>query len=81
MDYDGSWHISNDTNLYIPRQYVRQLIALEHNINGDLWNWREFPFWDNVAKTGNSFIDFVKINYEMLSPRIQKATQKFIKCK
>lgn len=81
MDYDGSWHISNDINLYIPRQYVRQLIALEHNINGDLWNWREFPFWDNVAKTGNSFIDFVKINYEMLSPRIQKATQKFIKCK
>ena len=73
--------LSNDTNLYIPRQYVRQLIALEHNINGDLWNWREFPFWDNVAKTGNSFIDFVKINYEMLSPRIQKATQKFIKCK
>ena len=65
-------------NMYIPRQYVRQMIALEHNINSELWNWRRFPFWDNVEKTGNTFLDYVKNNYGELSTRIKKATRKFI---
>lgn len=78
MDYDGNWYISSDTELYIPRQYVRQLIALERNINGELWNWRRFPFWAEVEKTGNDFLDFVKNNFNKLSPRIREATKKFI---
>ena len=78
MDYDANWYISYDHNLYIPRQYVRQLIALEHNINGEFWNWRTFPFWDNVEKTGNDFLSYVKENYGELSTRIRKATAKFI---
>ena len=78
MDYDESWYISYDPNLYIPRQYVRQLIAMEHNINGELWNWRRFPFWENVKKTGNVFLDYVRNNYNNLSPRIRKATKKFL---
>lgn len=36
MDYDRKWYISYNPDLYIPRQYVRQLIAMEHNINGEL---------------------------------------------
>lgn len=78
MDYDGNWYISYDSNLYIPRQYVRQLIALEHGINSELWNWRRFPFWDNVEKTGNDFLTYVKENYGELSTRVKKATEKFI---
>ena len=78
MDYDENWYISYNPNMYIPRQYVRQMIALEHNINSELWNWRRFPFWDNVEKTGNTFLDYVKNNYGELSTRIKKATRKFI---
>ncbi len=77
-DYNNQWYISYDSELYIPRQYVRQLIALEHNIQGELWNWRRFPFWDNVEKTGNDFMDFIRHNYDKLSPRIRKATHNFI---
>lgn len=78
MDYDRNWYISYDSSLYIPRQYMRQLVAIEHNINDELWNWRTFPFWDNVEKTGNDFLSFVKNNYNELSTRIKKATEKFI---
>lgn len=78
MDYDRKWYISYNPDLYIPRQYVRQLIAMEHNINGELWNWRKYPFWDNVEKTGNDFLSFVKNNYGKLNTSIKKATEKFI---
>ncbi len=78
MDYDRKWYISYNPDLYIPRQYVRQLIAMEHNINGELWNWRKYPFWDNVEKTGKDFLSFVKNNYGKLNTSIKKATEKFI---
>ena len=79
MNYDGNWYISADPKLYIPRQYVRQLIALEHNIVGEFWNWRVYPFWNNVEKTGNDVLSFIKNNYDNLTPRIKKATEKFIR--
>ena len=80
MDYDGSLHISYDSELYIPRQYVRQLVALEHGITTELelWNWREYPFWENVEKTGNDVLKFIRDNYEQLSTRIKESTDSFI---
>lgn len=77
-DFNNKWYISSDPELYIPRQYVRQLVALEHNIQSELWNWRRFPFWDNVEKTGDDFLNFIRYNYNKLSPRIRQATAKFI---
>lgn len=78
INYDNKWYICSDTKLYIPRQYVRQLIALEQNINTDLWDWRRYPFWTNVEKTGNVFLDYIRTNYDYLPSRIQNATRKFI---
>ena len=78
INYDNKWYICSDTNLYIPRQYVRQLIALEQNINNDLWDWRRYPFWENVERTGNVFLDYVRTNYDYLPSQIQNATRKFI---
>lgn len=47
----SKWKINNDPELYIPRQYVRQLIAEEYNIPGDAWNWRIYPFIDIMHQT------------------------------
>lgn len=78
IDFDNQWYISSDTNLYIPRQYIRQLLAMELNISGDVWDWRHFPFWNNVEKTAETILSFIKDNFQSLSPRIQKATKKFV---
>lgn len=78
INYDNKWYICCDTNLYIPRQYVRQLLAIEQNINTDLWDWRSYPFWSNVEKTGKVFLEYVRNNYDYLPERIQNATRKFI---
>lgn len=78
INYDNKWYMCCDKKLYIPRQYVRQLIALEQNISNDLWDWRRYPFWFNVERTGNTFLDYVRNNYNYLPQRIQEATQKFL---
>lgn len=78
INYDNKWYMCCDKELYIPRQYVRQLIALEQNITNDLWDWRQYPFWSNVNRTANTILDYVRDNYDYLPARIQKATRKFI---
>lgn len=78
QDYKNSWHIAANKNVYIPRQYVRQLIAMEHGIETDLWNWREYPFWHNVLETGNTILEYLRANYEQLSSRIQSRVNNFI---
>lgn len=78
IGYDNEWYISSNTNLYIPRQYIRQILALGANIGGNVWDWRRYPFWNNVEKSGETFLQFVRDNFETLSTRIQKATEKFL---
>ena len=77
-DYYGNWYISYDEELYIPRQYIRQLIAAEHHFGGEIWNWRRYAFWDEAEKNGNDFLDFVRNNYLLLPKSIKDATRKFI---
>lgn len=77
-DYDDQWYISYDSELYIPRQFIRQLIALENNIAGELWNWREYPFWEEMNKNGYDFLKYVSENWNNLSSRIKERTEKFV---
>ena len=79
LDHNDNWHICYNKNFYIPRQYVRQLIAVEHNKKGEIWNWRKYPFWNNVKKNGDVFLNFIEKNFDNISPRIQKATEELIK--
>lgn len=78
IDYDGEWYISSDPKLYIPRQYIRQILALGAYIDGNVWDWRRYPFWNNVEKSGETFLQFVREKFDTLSPRIQRATEKFL---
>lgn len=70
----SKWKINNDPALYIPRQYVRQLIAEKYNIPGDAWNWRTHPFVDMMHQTVIDVVAALRDNKDLLSQRIQKNT-------
>lgn len=59
QDYDLEWYIVSNPNIYIPRQYVRQLVAEHLGLPGDLWNWRKYMFLDEVLETGKTIHDYI----------------------
>ena len=68
------WLINNDPKVYIPRQYVRQLIAEEYNIPGDAWNWRTHPFEDKMHQTIADIIKTLQKHEALLPERIRNNT-------
>lgn len=70
-----TWKINNDPRLYIPRQYVRQLIAKEYNIPGEAWNWRTHPFEDIMYQTVETISSVLIANHDSLPDRIKENTR------
>lgn len=68
------WYINNDPKLYIPRQYVRQLLAEEYNIPGDMWNWRTYPFVEKLHQTVADIQKALSDNWDDLPERIKENT-------
>ena len=68
------WLINNDPNLYIPRQYVRQLLAEEYNIPGEAWNWRTHPFEEEMHQTVRDISSALQNNISLLPERIRNNT-------
>lgn len=68
---DEHWIINNDPKLYIPRQYIRQIVAEEYNIPGELWNWRNYPFHEKMRQTTMLMARAIKNNWDNLPPRIK----------
>ena len=64
-----------DSNLYIPRQYVRQLLAEEYNIPGEGWNWRTHPYFEKMSMTDNQITSMLKENWDNLPQRIKDCTK------
>ncbi len=69
------WKISSDPALYIPRQYIRQLIAEEYKIPDEQWNWREYPFSLLRYRTVMDIHQAMRRNWNILSDRIKKNIQ------
>ena len=74
-DVGNSWRINNNPDVYIPRQYIRQLLANEYNIPGECWNWRTYPFSDIMMQTYHNISTALKDNWEYLPDRIKNATK------
>ena len=68
------WLINDDPALYIPRQYVRQILAEEYNVPGDMWNWRKYPFVDKLHQTVVDIQQMLSDNWEKLPTRIRENT-------
>lgn len=70
------WRINDNPVLYIPRQYVRQLLAEEHGILGyGQWNWRLFPFSEKRKQATEDIYHMLANNLEHLPNRIRQNTQ------
>jgi diadenosine tetraphosphate (Ap4A) HIT family hydrolase len=67
----NQWIINNDRKLYIPRQYIRQIVAAEYNIYGDLWNWRKYPFADMMKATSIVIAETLRKHWDELPERIK----------
>lgn len=67
-----SWIINNDPKLYIPRQYLRQIVAEEKGIPGELWNWRTYPFVENAHQCAEDITLAVKENWDTVPDRVKK---------
>lgn len=69
------WKICSDPALYIPRQYIRQLLAEEYNIPDEQWNWRKYPFTPLRYRTALDIYKALRENWNILSDRIKKNIQ------
>ena len=69
----NGWRINDDQSVYIPRQYVRQLIAEEYNLTEeDIWNWRTHPFVEKMHETYNQIKSALAQNWEFVPERIKE---------
>lgn len=66
------WDICCAKDVYIPRQYVRQIIAEEIGFTGEEWNWRYFPFTDKMISTVENVTKAAIENWNSLPDRIKK---------
>ena len=75
---ENSWRIIDDPDTYIPRQYVRQLLADEYGISGEQWNWRTFPFKDEMMQTYHDMTNVIRQNWNKLPDRIRENTREHV---
>ena len=73
MIKDGkNWRINDEPSVYIPRQYIRQLIARENNLNAeDIWNWRTHPFIEKMCETYDQINSALTQNWSIIPTRIK----------
>lgn len=72
------WWINDNPALYIPRQYVRQLIAEDEHIPGDLWNWRTHGFIERRHQTNLEIYTALLKHWSELPERIKRCTDQFV---
>lgn len=77
-DTDADWGINDNPALYIPRQYVRQLIAEDEGIPGDNWNWRTHGFLERRHQTNLQIYQALLKNWRELPERIKRCTENFV---
>lgn len=77
-NYTDEWWINDNPDLYIPRQYVRQLIANEYELSGDSWNWRTNPFIHLIERTCNDIQNALIRNWSSLPSRIKENTKNYL---
>lgn len=76
---DGKLLAVWDPNVYVQRQYPRQIIGLELGIPNDLTNWRKEAFMGNIRLTFKDFYNYLRANQDFLCERIVVATEGFVK--
>lgn len=69
---NNEWYIKSDSySNNIPRQFIRRLLYNNLVGDGEKWNWRLYPFEENVQNTEFDFKEYVTANFSKLPKRIQ----------
>ena len=76
--YDGELLIAMDENVYVQRQYPRQIMAEELGLAPGQYNWRKVKFTENIDATLYNIHCFLK-NSKNISKRIRTRTYGFLK--
>lgn len=76
---DGKLLAVWDKNVYVQRQYPRQVIGLQLGIPNEKTNWRKEAFMDNIKATFKDFYEYLSANQSFLCERIVTATEGFVK--
>lgn len=79
VNNEDQWYISSDPEVYISRQYFRQLLAEYEGISGELWNWRNYSFMEYIDDTVRSIEKYLRSKFCYLPYRIQSNTLDFLK--
>lgn len=74
------WRINDNPNVYIPRQYVRQLLLYKDytTLPDGIWDWRSYPFIDKIKETCSNVQSALLAHWDELPKRIQDNTKDFI---
>lgn len=77
---NDDWRINNDPELYIPRQYVRQLLLYKDYVYlpDGVWDWRAYPFIDKIKDTCRDIQTALLSHWNELPDRIKNNTKDFI---
>jgi diadenosine tetraphosphate (Ap4A) HIT family hydrolase len=78
INQHGKQMITADPEVYIPRQYARQILAESLGIRGELWNWRKNDFKNKIDDSLKSIAEYLKRNHYRLPIRIQQRTEAFL---
>lgn len=76
---DGKLLAVFDPEVYVQRQFPRQVIGELLGIPNELTNWRKEAFMDNIIGTFDDFYEFLTSNQGFLCDRIIQATEGFVK--
>lgn len=66
-------------DVYVQRQFPRQVMAMELGLAPNLYNWRKTPFYENIHTTLYKVWEYLSENEEKLSYRIKERTKSFVK--
>ena len=75
---DGELLAVFDPEVYVQRQYPRQVIGEILGIPNELTNWRKEAFMDNIIGTFDDIYSYIVSNRKFLCNRIIKATAGFV---
>ena len=73
------WIINNNPKLYIPRQYMRKIVAEEKKVPGDLWNWRVYPFSENAHQCADDIQEALEADWNSVPPRVKQRVKVLFK--
>ena len=66
------WKICPSDDVFIPRQWIRNEVAEKMGINDETWNWRLYPFEENMELTVEQIKEALLKNWKTVPERVKR---------